>query len=136
MKVVNHTDGDYRNPNPDPKNLEIISFEVLQFCNWLKSEGYEEKCRQHHNKAYSLADANTCISFQHPLMGWAHVSEYVRGKTTRVECILHPGLAGERTVHGTLASAVPQLAIIKDRTKGGNTSVISEKKKKKVWCGE
>ena len=41
MNVINHKDGDLH--NHDPKSLEVISFEVLQFCNWLRSEGYTEK---------------------------------------------------------------------------------------------
>jgi hypothetical protein len=105
---------------------------IQEFCTWLTGEGFTEVRRLENQQVRFVADANTCVSFQHPVMGWAHVSEYVRGGVSKIECVLHPGLAGERTVHGHLGSAVARLAIIKQRTENGNNTFISEKKRKKV----
>lgn len=104
---------------------------VVEFEKWLLSEHYVEKRRKVLKQIRTMGDANLTISFQHPELGWAHVSEYVRLKKKRVECVLHPMLLGERTIHDTLSSAVPRLATIKGRVSSDKTRIHSEPKIKR-----
>ena len=104
---------------------------AVEFVQWLVSEGYVEKRRVVRDKIKTMGDSNLTVSLQHAELGWAHVSEYVRLGKNRVECVLHPMLLGERTIHSELASAMPRLEGIKGRVTSDKTRIISEPKVKK-----
>jgi hypothetical protein len=110
---------------------------AVEFCNLLITAGYVERQRVERDVLRSVADANTAVAYQHPELGWAHVNQFNRGKSERVECILHPQLLGERTVHLSTHTFHPRLAEIQRRAQAGPPGKVwserQPKRKRDSW---
>lgn len=80
----------------------------------LLNHGYEERQRVE-QAPRNLAEADLSISFQHPKLYWAHINVFKRMQGIRVECVLHPQLLGERTVHRDFAQVAERLIELENR---------------------